>query len=551
MRNFNKIMINILIFFLISLAFIPTTFAKTVSVDVLLLNIRSGPGTNYTIVDSLKESTQVKVIDELNDWYKIEIDSTRKGWVAAWLTSPVTAADSSSIDNSALLDHNDKQKDTKLISLAQANVSSLNIRSEANLNSSVISSIKPGKNYEVIQKENEWTLIDIGNNSQGWAFNSFLTYSQEEVTTDNNDDPPNTNLGLASNKSVIITADVLNIRSQATTDSDIIGKLSLGDMVTILEVSNNWYRIKHDSPSAWISAIYADELPDEIIDDQDENHQVDKLPYIDSDDNLSNTSNKPKVIMPIDGINIRQGPSTNHPVVHKAKKNDSFEIINSEEDWYEILLTDGSSAYVASWVVNVENIDSLDIYSKYTDLLEGVTIVIDPGHGGIDSGAIGSSFKTLEKDIILSTSLLLEEKLKTAGANVIMTRNTDVFLSLAQRTDISSKHQADAFISIHYNTNPNKLMNGTIVYYNNENGPDALLAKTLQRSIVETTSLNNMGARYGNYYVLRENSQLAVLVEAAFISNYDNELLSRSKQFQDKVAEGIFQGLIKYFKEYN
>lgn len=131
---------------------------------------------------------------------------------------------------------------------------------------------------------------------------------------------------------------------------------------------------------------------------------------------------------------------------------------------------------------------------------------------------------------------------------MILTRRDDRYLTLQSRVDQAIVHQADAFISVHHNSHENHMINGVITFFYT-NGNDRALAHYIQQEVVKQTGRQDLKARRGNYYVLRQNPQLAILCELGFLSNYGEEMVIRSNDFQEKAAEGIFRGIIKYFQQ--
>ncbi|HAM80838.1 N-acetylmuramoyl-L-alanine amidase family protein [Ornithinibacillus bavariensis] len=175
-------------------------------------------------------------------------------------------------------------------------------------------------------------------------------------------------------------------------------------------------------------------------------------------------------------------------------------------------------------------------------LLSGYTIVIDPGHGGKDPGALGQQ-NILEKDMILVVSLRIAEQLKQAGATVILTREDDSFVSLQQRVQLSNQNHADAFISIHFNAYDEDYVGGFHTYYY-RNGER--LAQTIQKTLAEKIHLRNRGVIQHGYTVLRENHQPAVLIELGFITNKKELATIQTDAYQNSVAEAIMEALVKY-----
>lgn len=181
--------------------------------------------------------------------------------------------------------------------------------------------------------------------------------------------------------------------------------------------------------------------------------------------------------------------------------------------------------------------------------LVGKVIAIDPGHGGMDPGAVGPR-GSYEKDVVLDISLLLYDKLREAGARPVLTRSDDEFISLRGRADIANRAQADAFISIHANAVIRDIPEGTETYITpHHSSLDLLLANLVHREVVDTIGLRDRGVKQQNLGVLLPLRMPGVLLEVAFISNPMEERLLMDSEFQEKVAQGIVQGFINYFAQ--
>lgn len=187
--------------------------------------------------------------------------------------------------------------------------------------------------------------------------------------------------------------------------------------------------------------------------------------------------------------------------------------------------------------------------------ISGKCIVLDPGHGGSDTGAIGPG-GVCEKDVNLSIATLLKEMLAGAGARVVMTRDRDVDCAypkcsdeeeLSARVAYARKYNPDIFISLHNDAYYKRSSNGTATYYYSKTVQDEKLAKAIQRDLQSSVGLANKGTRKANFYVLRNTKMPAALVEVAFISNVAEEKLLNTPGFQQKAAQGIFDGIGDYF----
>lgn len=188
--------------------------------------------------------------------------------------------------------------------------------------------------------------------------------------------------------------------------------------------------------------------------------------------------------------------------------------------------------------------------------VKGHTVVVDPGHGGADSGARGPH-GVLEKDANLAVSLYVQTILEKSGANVVMTRTTDVDVygpyasdaqELGARVAVGKRAaNPDIFVSIHSNAFGNSQANGVGTYYYAKTWLDGLLANNIQTRIAELTDLRNRGTTHANFYVLKHSDIPAALVEMAFITNYKEEALLADDEFRRLMAQSICQGIGNYF----
>ncbi len=192
---------------------------------------------------------------------------------------------------------------------------------------------------------------------------------------------------------------------------------------------------------------------------------------------------------------------------------------------------------------------------KLSPGLKGKIIAIDPGHGGTDCGAIGPDNVT-EKTVTLAVAIRVKKLLEKAGAKVYMTRldDRDVYApnasaanELGARAMVGNKNKADVFLDIHANSFNDPKVGGTATYYYQKSNYDSLLAQSLQSSVVAADGLNDRGIRSANFYVLKHTQMPAALIELAFLSNPTEENLLNSSQFQQTLAQGIVNGLIRFF----
>jgi len=190
------------------------------------------------------------------------------------------------------------------------------------------------------------------------------------------------------------------------------------------------------------------------------------------------------------------------------------------------------------------------IYSPFN----GVTIVIDPGHGGNDSGAVNYNLNIKEKDLTLKISLLLKEKLEKMGYRVVLTRYNDQEVTgspidteeLQARVNIGYKNKASVFVSVHINASTYSFANGVMTFYNKD--IDYPLANYIHSELIKLGLFEDKGIRQANFYVMKYNRLPAVLLELGFITNYNDALKLMNYENLNKLAIAIAKGIHNYIK---
>ena len=220
-------------------------------------------------------------------------------------------------------------------------------------------------------------------------------------------------------------------------------------------------------------------------------------------------------------------------------------------------------------------------------------IVLDPGHGGKDPGAIGRSFKTYEKNITLSMAKELKKVLENRGFKVYLTRSTDIFIPLKKRVAIARSHHADLFISVHADSTVNRKAQGFSIYTLSEMASDkeaeALAERENKADIIDgmdfsdnspeindvlislsqndsrnksskfasyvvgemknKVTLVNNTHKFAGFAVLKAPDVPSVLLELGYLSNYSEEKYLRNVNYRKKIADAMGVAVSKYFKD--
>jgi N-acetylmuramoyl-L-alanine amidase len=538
----NVKLVNLILCTFLILSSIPAISVSAESkatVNATSLNVRSEPALSAKKIGSLKNGDTVTVLKTEKGWANINFNG-KKAWVSAEFLK---------VKNGSAPSSQPPKKEKPAAKQAKVTATSLNVRKGPSLQHTIVGSLKNGTVVTIQKQDGKWSSITYGKIS-GWVSNAYLLEQTSQPPVAQK--PVNNNSGNTSNnkngKWGTVTATYLNFRSSGNLNAPIIGSLKYGTAVQILSESNGWSSVQTlDGKKGWASSKY--------ISVQSGSSPVTTAPRPETKPpSAPPASVLKKVVVMTDGVNIRQGPSTAYLIVGKANQGDEYAYIQSKNDWVQLRLPNGNTAWIAGWLVAIQQNSSSPNSNSGTTApkpstngLKGKRIVIDPGHGGHDPGALGKNHGTHESELTLMSARLLATELSKAGAVVILTRSDSNYLSLNKRVEISHYHFADAFISLHYNSALDTRASGLLTFYYGQK--DIKLADSVHTGLLQAgTGLSGGNVRFGNFHVLRENKQPAVLVELGFLSNSFDEMTVRTDSFQSKAASGITNGLAKYFQ---
>ncbi|TWT09046.1 SH3 domain-containing protein [Planomicrobium sp. CPCC 101079] len=498
----------IILFFLLTANCLPifgghSAVAETggTEINASTVNVRTGPGLSYSVSGSLAKGDKVTVTGQEGDWLEVQAGDA-SGWIASWLTS-------SSSDNAAA------QK-------AVSSVDRLNVRAQPELSASVLTQMNAGDQAELIGETGDWVEVEF-RNTRGFVSKQYITATK---TSTENPAPAANDVS-----SFEIAVSALNVRKKADLSSDKIATVHQGEVYSVQSLQGNWVEIRLSADATgWVYAFYG--------------HLSDK-----SAKSAASAAAETVTVLTA-GTNLRSEPSTASGVVSRADAGDQLTVIDKQGDWYQVALPDGQEAFIATWVVTAgetaiaQKTTEKKEASRKAGTLNGLTIVLDPGHGGRDGGTVGVR-GTTEKDLTLKTAEALSHYLRSAGAEVIMTRQSDVYVDLRKRVSDGHQVAADAFISIHYDAIADNSVHGFTTYF--MHSYQQQLGEYVNAGLEGKLSLDSRGVRNGNYLVLRENQQPAILVELGYLSNFNEERIVTTSQFRDQAALGLYTGIINYF----
>ncbi|MBS4021872.1 MAG: N-acetylmuramoyl-L-alanine amidase [Dethiobacter sp.] len=387
---------------------------------------------------------------------------------------------------------------------AEIVVQALNVRSGAGTSSERINTVSGGTFLNVLSRQGDWLRVRLPQLGEGWIFGGGGYVALHNIKGN-----------------VSVTIDALNVRSGPGTSFTRISQVTKS-IIPFLEERDGWYRIVlPEGKAGWISGQYARPTSLDI-----------------------NSSKTAMINVPI--LNIRSGPATSYGIIRTGSLGEEFKVVNSVPGWLNIILDKSSTAWISASHTLIRDADG----GSGAPALAGKTIVIDAGHGGSDPGAVGRNLRLAEKFVNLDTALRVAQMLENAGAKVILTRNTDDFITLSQRVNIAHANNADIFVSIHANAHTDRSIGGTETYYNTSfRSQDSFrLANVLQQELVRELKLRDIGVKTAGFHVIQSTRIPSALVELAFLSNPKEEELLNQASFRQRAADAVYRGIVRYFQ---
>lgn len=398
--------------------------------------------------------------------------------------------------------------------------STVNVRLGPGLGYDILTQIQGGSMVNVLDEENEWYKVRLDDGRIGWVASWLIN---------------NTEVAASQNLVATINEYSVNLRAENNEQAEVIGSAEAGEVFTLLYEENGWSQIHYNNQTAWVLSelvtITAGTLPNENTTDTTEQ--------------VATPTSQDSVVVLQDNVNVRSGPTLQDGVIEVANAGAVYAFQNNIGDFVEVLTNNGETGYIANWLVesSVATTTQTRVPAITTTLSEA-TIVIDPGHGGADPGAIGDYM--YEKQATVDTAAIIAQKLESVGANVILTRTGDESISLEERAYLSNSYGADLFISIHYDSTPEGVYaTGTTTYYYADS--DNYVADLINDELSKNLPLPNNGSRFGNFLVLRENAQPAILLELGYMNNPDDVATFNTSHYQNLVADSILNALTDYF----
>ncbi|RNC63195.1 MAG: N-acetylmuramoyl-L-alanine amidase LytC [Candidatus Dichloromethanomonas elyunquensis] len=388
----------------------------------------------------------------------------------------------------------------------------LNLRDTPSASGKALQVIPQGTTIEITSKQGQWYQTSY-HDKTGWISAEFVTITQ------------------TYKQGKITASGGLNLRETASVSSDILATIPQGTTIPITGDQNQWYKTAYQGTPGWVSKEFVTILSEE-----------------------SSRSSPETVDLSANGrVYILGGfgvVSENTENIIEGKAVSTYQDNQREFPSLPEKLTGAATYDPAKEVL-------LDPFEGISSSLKGKKIMIDPGHGGPDTGAIGPN-DTYEKNNNLAIAVYLKDILTEAGAIVSMTRTKDISpapeytetADLEARVNMANGTNPDLFISIHNNARSNSETTGTATYYSSQNpraDVSAKLAEVMENTVTATLNTNKEGVRKADFYVLAYTKMPSVLVEVAYISNPYEEARLQNPVFQKNVATAVFHGINTFY----
>lgn len=514
------------------------------------VNLRETPSADGAIIDVAREGEKMTVLAEKNSWYQVSRGG-RNVWVASWVVNPLSEAITDSSGNSKPNSNPQPAPQPGNIEVENPvpvpDSADINRRGDENAvvakGSIAISTRLADDGYRLVMKTAEAAEPNITVSEDG----KKVTYTFKKVALKANRDEAYFYIGSGKNAQTTISAQTLE--------------------------DTTWVTIEMPRPYQYIDTVEADGCK-HVFTIYSQLTAVEEMELKNGNQIIvlratsameyEESSREGLITLNLNKTGLGQVQRSylfsglaGQVSLEENSKNRSLQVkiaTGSNLDTYQVNRSlDGQKISV----ILVNKVIKEEAPANQSGANSKVTVMLDPGHGGKDSGAISKSRTLMEKDVVLSIGLKTRDILEKAGYKVLMTREDDTYVGLSERPALANQARADLFVSIHCDSVESTEPHGTgTFYYAPESNASlyaqeyqrSLLADLLQKAMVEKCGRTDRRVRQANYAVLRESSMPSALVETAFISNAEEAGLLASADFQTKAAQAIAEGIQKYIK---
>ncbi|KGI84123.1 N-acetylmuramoyl-L-alanine amidase [Exiguobacterium sp. s5] len=390
----------------------------------------------------------------------------------------------------------------------------LNLRLSAATWSPILLTIPSGASVKYVSTYGSWYKVSYGGKT-GYVASQYVKVSSASTIT-------------PSSASYYKTTVNLNMRLTAASWSTVLMTIPNGATVKYVSRYGSWYKVSYNGKTGYVASQY--------------------LSATGAPTTTTSTTSYQTTV----NLNMRLTAASWSKVLMTIPNGSTVKYVSKYGSWYKVSYG-GKTGYVAS-----QYLKPATTTTPTTSTGTGRTIVIDAGHGGNDPGAVyGSSY---EKVIAFDIAARLASTLSnTYGYNARMTRTNDVYLSLAQRVELTKSYKGSAFVSIHNNSSTNTSYHGhevlvptgesytTNPYISASQSLGAAINRELGARI---PTIRNRGVKYQNVYVVGKNSVPSTLVEYGFISNANDRSHLTSTTYRQRMADATASGIHQFMSTY-
>lgn len=432
----------------------------------------------------------------------------------------------------------DNEDNTKAIGQVKVTAAELNVRQSATSSSAnIIGRVKKGDILTVYGQENNWLKVYY-EGKYGYVSKSYMKF----LDADGNE------IGKTTGQVVANLAKVTAYSKPAVTATQ-LGTFTNGVNIPVYKTLDGWYLTMIGNLPAYVqiadtNVIETEEQPPVEENPDEDSKPIEKPtpPPVEENPGQGNpTAVKGRVT--VNGLNMRKAASSSSASVGTLGKGNVVTVHGINGYWANITTKSGVKGYVHK--------SYLKLLNQSGSVLKNRVIVLDPGHGGKDPGAVNGSYT--EKAIVLKVGTLVKEKLEAAGATVKMTRKGDTFPTLQERVAFTKSNYGEIFVSIHVNAASSTSAKGAETFYSVSSGDmyqeDIDLATYINNQIVKNADMKNRGVKKYPYYVINNMVIPAVLVELGFISSPEDRAKLISSSYNEIYAQSIYNGIVQYYSK--
>ncbi len=303
----------------------------------------------------------------------------------------------------------------------------------------------------------------------------------------------------------------LNVRDSPSDQGAILGKLEPGERIEYFTTLSDWLKITYAGQFGYVSKSYISGTTSSTAEQG------------------VNSIARSGIVASSNGLNVRSGPQSSATIRGQLSSGTPIEFIERNDGWAQITYN-GSVGYVYANFLQSATAAPVNA-EPVTE--QGMTVVLDAGHGGYDPGAVANGLQ--EKHVAKAYNDQLKQTLEADGIDVVETRQGDEFVSLASRVNQANQAQADLFISIHANSFSQSSVRGFETHYYQS----STAARAVESEISQLSNGNSRGIYQSNFQVLRDTTMPAVLIEVGYLTNPNDASLLQTSEHQQDVSEAV------------